>query len=82
MAENQNQSDFDELLNIYSSDTSSESESSSDFDELLDIYSEEDVKKKDATSESPSQDGELESVDVDTDKPLPPGRGFSIKCRC
>ena len=38
MAENQNQSDFDELLNIYSSDTPNESESSSDFDELLDIY--------------------------------------------
>ena len=49
MAEDQNQSDFDELLGMYSGETTegdSSSDSSNDFDDLLSIYSEEDVKKK------------------------------------
>ena len=68
MAEDQNQSDFDELLGMYSGETTggdSSSDSSNDFDDLLSIYSEEDVKKKGTTSESSGQDGDAESIKVD-----------------
>ena len=69
MAEDKNSSDFDELLGMYSEETTegdSSSDSSGDFNDLLSIYSEEDVKKKEPTSESPSQDGESVSTEIET----------------